>query len=149
MANIWDSITSVFTRPVQIVRDSIGAAIGILVTLVDALVKVLLPLVQRISDVVLAVSVFLMSALHFVYQFFHSLPGWLASQGAALSAIYTAATASVIGVFPAPMQQALAFLNYFVPLSEVLIFLALLGTLLFVTQGLRAVKGWIPWLYGA
>lgn len=51
---------------------------------------------------------------------------------------------AAFGTFPSPMQSALAFVNYTVPLTEGIVLIALLCTLYIFCATFRIVKSWIP-----
>jgi len=146
---MWEKIVSIFTSPVTVVKDSLGAILGGILTLTDSLVKFLVPFLQKISDGVIALCVLVLAVVRVVGSFFESLPGWLSSLYDYLDSIWGWFEANTLGALPAALQPSAAFFNYMLPITELLILTTLVGGLFIVSAAIRAVKGWIPFFYGS
>lgn len=59
-------------------------------------------------------------------------------------ALMALASKNLYGALPAPLANAAAFLNYCVPLTELLAVSTLLISFFVVAAGIRWVKGWFP-----
>lgn len=83
----------------------------------------------------------------FVQWISRTMTGQEVSMGqlrAAYETLKTATASSVFGQFPAPIQGAVAFVNYVFPVTEGLILLGLLSTVYVLCVAFRIVKSWIP-----
>lgn len=118
LTKIWELIASIATPLSDLLRFTLGPVIA----LFSAIYAVFQWVVEQFSDIAERVA-----AGQSLYEALQDLVG---------SNIYNA--------LPAALADVFAFINYAIPLSELLVCVSFLIAMLGISAVIRHIKGWIP-----